>query len=45
METSSVAFNPSLNYVNQDYSNQDITVNNGEAILDSQFEIVLLEKK
>ena len=28
METSSVAFNPSLDYVNQDYSNQDITLLN-----------------
>ena len=28
METSSVAFNPSLDYVNQDYSNQDISLLN-----------------
>ena len=28
METSSVAFNPSLDYVNQDYSNQDINLLN-----------------
>lgn len=31
--------------VHDAYSNQDITVNNGQVILDSEYDIVLLEKK
>lgn len=50
LEKGKKALNVSKNFedgtiLHDAYSNQDITVNNGEVILDSEYDIVLLEKK